>query len=38
VRADELLVVQEIEAAGFRLVEDRDFLRTNYYLRFVPTK
>jgi predicted methyltransferase len=34
VRANEPVVVQEIESAGFRLVEDSDFLRTNYYLRF----
>jgi predicted methyltransferase len=38
VRANEELVVQEIEAAGYRLVEDRDFLRTNYFLRFVPSQ
>ena len=37
VRANESAVVREIEAAGFRLVEDRDFLRTNYFLRFVPS-
>ena len=36
VRANESVVVREIEAIGFRLVEDRDFLRTNYFLRFVP--
>lgn len=36
VRANESAVVREIEASGFRLVEDRDFLRTNYFLRFVP--
>lgn len=27
-------VVREIEAAGFRLIEDRDFLRENYFLAF----
>jgi len=31
-------VVQEIAAAGFRLVEDLDFLRTNYFLRFAPVE
>jgi predicted methyltransferase len=36
VRAGEPVVVGEIEAAGFRLVEDRDFLTTSYFLRFVP--
>jgi predicted methyltransferase len=38
VRANKSLVVGEIESAGFRLVEDSDFLRTNYFLRFVPTQ
>lgn len=38
VRADEAAVIDEIEASGFRLVEDRDFLRTNYFLRFVPVE
>jgi hypothetical protein len=36
VRANESTVVHEIESYGFRLVEDRDFLRSNYFLRFVP--
>jgi predicted methyltransferase len=36
VRADEATVIGEMEASGFRLVEDRDFLRTSYFLRFVP--
>lgn len=36
VRANESAVVREIESSGFRLVEGRDFLRTNYFLRFVP--
>lgn len=35
VRADQATVVSEIEAAGFRLVDDLDFLRGNYFLRFV---
>ena len=35
VRANEATVVSEIEAAGFRLVDDLDFLRGNYFLRFV---
>ena len=38
VRADEAAVIGEIEASGFRLVERRDFLRTNYFLRFVPVE
>ncbi len=36
VRADEATVIGEIEASGFRLVEDLDILRTSYFLRFVP--
>jgi len=36
VRANKSAVVREIESSGFRLVEDRDFLKTNYFLRFVP--
>ena len=36
VRANESVVIREIESAGFRLVEDRDFLRSNYFLRFIP--
>jgi ubiquinone/menaquinone biosynthesis C-methylase UbiE len=36
VRANESTVVREMESYGFRLVEDRDFLRSNYFLRFVP--
>lgn len=35
VRAGKETTVQEIEAAGFRLTEDRAIMKTNYYLRFV---
>lgn len=35
VRADRETVIDEIEAAGFRLVEDSPLLQTNYLLRFV---
>lgn len=35
VRAGKETVIREIEAAGFRLAEDRRFLRENYFLRFV---
>jgi predicted methyltransferase len=38
VRADQSTVVREIEAAGFRLVETRDFLRRNYFPRFAPAE
>ena len=34
VRAGKEAVIAEIEAAGFRLVEDRPLLRDNYFLRF----
>jgi len=34
VRAPKDAVVREIEAAGFILLEDRKFLRENYFLRF----
>ena len=30
------VVVEEIKSAGFKLAEDNDLLRTNYFLRFVP--
>jgi predicted methyltransferase len=34
-RADRKAVINEIESEGFELIEDRNFLKTNYYLRFV---
>lgn len=34
VRADQSRVVEEIESVGFRLIEDEQLLRTNYFLRF----
>jgi len=34
VRAGQSHVVQEIESVGFRLVEDSDLLKTNYFLHF----
>jgi ubiquinone/menaquinone biosynthesis C-methylase UbiE len=34
-RADRDVVIDEVESEGFQLVEDRDFLKTNYYLRFI---
>jgi predicted methyltransferase len=37
VRAGKETVIREIEAAGFRLVEDRDMLSENYFLRFART-
>jgi predicted methyltransferase len=35
VRADKETVIREIEAAGFRLAEDRPLMQTNFFLRFV---
>ncbi len=34
VRAGKQTVKKEIEASGFKLIEDNNFLRTNYFLRF----
>lgn len=33
-RADKAVVTREIEAEGFKLIEDRDLLKANYFLRF----
>jgi predicted methyltransferase len=35
VRAGKAEVIQEVEAAGFRLTEDRPLLKDNYFLRFI---
>jgi ubiquinone/menaquinone biosynthesis C-methylase UbiE len=35
IRADRRAVIREVEAAGFRFVEEKGFLRENYFLRFV---
>ncbi len=35
IRADQQAVIREVEAEGFRLVEEKGFLRENYFLRFV---
>ncbi len=35
VRADQQAVIREVEAEGFRFVEEKGFLRENYFLRFV---
>ena len=34
VRAGKATVIKEIEAAGFRLIEDKEFLTENYFLKF----
>ncbi len=38
VRAGKKTVIKEIEAAGFKLVEERPLLRHNYYLRFLKAR
>ena len=35
VRGNKALVIQEMQAAGFRLVDDKPLMRTNYFLEFV---
>jgi ubiquinone/menaquinone biosynthesis C-methylase UbiE len=35
VRANKETVIREIEAAGFRLIDDRKFMQQNYFVRFV---
>ncbi len=35
VRANRLRVIDEVVAAGFRLIDDKPMLRTNYFLEFV---
>jgi predicted methyltransferase len=37
VRADKQTVIAEVEAAGFKLIEDRPLLKDNYFLRFIKT-
>jgi len=34
VRGDKALVIREVQAAGFRLVDDKPLLQTNYFLLF----
>lgn len=34
-RSDKKSVILEVESEGFKLIEDQDFLKTNFYLRFV---
>jgi predicted methyltransferase len=37
VRGNKAQVVQEMQAAGFRLVDDKPLMRTNYFLEFVKS-
>ena len=38
VRADKKTVIKEIEAAGFKLIEERPLLKYNYFLRFMKAR
>ena len=37
VRGNKAQVIQELHAAGFRLVEDKPLMRTNYFLEFIKS-
>ncbi|MEZ5541746.1 MAG: methyltransferase domain-containing protein [Pseudomonadota bacterium] len=37
VRGDRAAVIREVQAAGFRLVDDKPLLRTNYFLEFLKS-
>ena len=37
VRGNQAQVIGEVQAAGFRLVDDRHLMRSNYFLEFVKT-
>jgi len=37
VRGNKAQVIQEVQAAGFRLVDDKPLMRTNYFLEFVKS-
>ena len=37
VRGNKAQVIQELQAAGFRLVDDKPLMRTNYFLEFVKS-
>jgi predicted methyltransferase len=38
VRGNKAQVIQEMQAAGFRLVDDKPLMRTNYFLEFVKSE
>ena len=38
VRGNRAQVIEELQVAGFRLVDDKPLLRTNYFLEFVKTE
>ena len=35
VRGNKAQVIQELHEAGFRLVDDKSLMRTNYFLEFI---
>jgi predicted methyltransferase len=37
VRSNKVQVIQELQAAGFRLVDDKPLMRTNYFLEFIKS-
>ena len=37
VRGNKAQVIQELHAAGFRLVDDKPLMRTNYFLEFIKS-
>jgi hypothetical protein len=37
VRGNKSRVIQEMQVAGFRLVDDKPLMRTNYFLEFVKS-
>ena len=38
VRGNKAQVIQEMQVAGFRLVDDKPLMRTNYFLEFVKSE
>jgi hypothetical protein len=37
VRGNKTRVIQELQAAGFRLVDDKPLMRSNFFLEFVKS-
>ncbi len=37
VRSNKAQVIEEVQAAGFRLVDDKSLMRTNYFLEFIKS-
>jgi hypothetical protein len=34
VREDKVTLIREVEAEGFKLIEDKRFMKQNYFVRF----